>query len=171
MPHGMARTSRRGAMTGVLAVAVFALMARAETPHPLPGIEFVLEATVEIGPLQAPGATPYGQRFRIPITGGHFEGPRIKGSVLPGGADWQLRRADGSTTFDADYMIQAYDGTLIHVHNRAIAVGAPDFYLRTAPVFEAPIGPHDWLNKAIFVGTVEVLPGNKAVCIRVFKVT
>lgn len=128
---------------------------------------------MELAPAQTPGATPYGGRNRIPITGGTFEGPRIKGKVLSGGADWQLNRADGCMTLEADYMIQADDGALIHVHNCGVLSGkpgAPDFYLRTTPVFEAPIGRHDWLNKAVFVGTVEGAPGG-AVCIRVFKVT
>jgi hypothetical protein len=44
--------------------------------------------------------------------------------------------------------------------------GTPDYYLRCATVFEAPIGPHDWLNKAIFIGT-----DRKAVRVRVYMVT
>lgn len=143
--------------------------------HPTPGVEFAFEAIVEIGPAQKVGTTPYGERNRIPITGGTFEGPRIKGVVLPGGADWQLVRKDGSMTLDADYMIQADDNALIHVHNRGVisgTVGTSDFYLRTAPIFEAPVGRHDWLNKAVFVGTVEPVTGRAvpAVCVRVFRV-
>lgn len=161
----------------LLAAALSCAMAKAEpkaaSPHPVPGVEFVFEALVEIAPAQLPGATPMGGRSRVPITGGTFEGPRIKGKVLPGGADWQLRRADGTLTLDADYMIEADDGTLIHVLNHGIASGVPGTateYLRTTPSFEAPIGPHDWLNKAVFVGTVELAP-NGAVRIRVFRVT
>ncbi|GAA0546127.1 hypothetical protein GCM10008941_27560 [Rhizomicrobium palustre] len=119
-----------------------------------------------------PGPTPFGTRNRIPILGGTFEGPNIKGTVLPGGADWQLIRPDGAVTLDADYMIQADDGALIHVHNRAILTGTPgksDFYLRCTPVFEAPIGKHDWLNKAVFAGAVDVL-GPEGVRVRVYKI-
>ncbi len=162
-------TSRRSVLMAAVGIAA-ASSARAET-HPTPGVEFAFEAIVELAPVQTPGATPYGGRSRVPITGGHFEGPRIKGKVLPGGADWQLRRNDGCMTLEADYMIQADDGTLIHVLNRGVASGeGPNSYLRTTPVFEAPIGPHDWLNKAVFVGTVELVRSN-AVSVRVFKVT
>jgi len=144
--------------------------------HPTPGVEFALELLVELAPPQEVGATPYGVRTRIPIVGGTFVGPRIKGKVVSGGADWQLHRADGSTVIEADYMIQADDGTLININNRGIVSGkpgSPDMYLRTTPVFEAPIGPHDWMNKAVFVGTVEGVPNRASptVCVRVFKVT
>jgi Protein of unknown function (DUF3237) len=42
-------------------------------------------------------------------------------------------------------------------------------YLRTQPEFEAPVGPYDWLNRAIFVGTL-ALGGPKQVMLRYFKV-
>lgn len=168
----MGHLSRRHIMLGLLATSL-ASVARAEEPQ-TPGIVFAFEALVTIGPAQTPGPTPFGSRNRIPITGGHFEGPKIKGKVLPGGADWQLVRADGVVMLEADYMLQADDGTLIHVHNHAVVSGKPgtaEFYLRCAPVFEAPIGPHDWLNKAIFVGTVSATPEGDAVRVRVYKVT
>ncbi len=60
------------------------------------------------------------------------------------------------------------------VNRRAVMAGVvatPDYYLRCAPVFEAPIGKHDWLNKALFVGTVTVEPKGDAVRVRVYKVT
>jgi hypothetical protein len=170
--------TRRTVLAG-MAVAGAVSMSRAGgavvTPA-TPGFEFAFEAIVEIGPAEKVGTTPYGERNRIPITGGTFAGPRIKGVVLPGGADWQLVRKDGSMTLDADYMIQAEDGALIHVHNRGVVsgtAGTSDFYLRTAPIFEAPVGSNDWLNKAVFVGTVEPVTGRTvpAVCVRVFKVT
>ncbi|WP_298394216.1 DUF3237 domain-containing protein [Sphingobium sp.] len=123
-----------------------------------PGLEFVYEAIVMLEPTMEVGRTPLGMRRRVPIMGGHFEGPRIKGKVLVGGADWQLQRADNWTVIEADYMMQADDGTLIHVRNVGLTnskvPGAPQPYLRTVPSFEAPEGPHKWLNQAIFVGTI-----------------
>lgn len=163
----MPSISRRAAVTSALAAGLLAANTRAAEPE-TPGIAFAFEAYVTIGAAQTPGPTPFGGRNRIPITGGHFEGPAIKGKVLPGGADWQLIRADKAVNLEADYMIEADDGTLIHVHNHAVAAGT---YLRCAPVFEAPIGKHDWLNKAIFVGTVTVEPKGDAVRVRVYKVT
>lgn len=133
-------------------------------------LEFAFEALVDIAAAQQAGDTPFGKRVRIPITGGRFEGPKIKGMVVPGGADWQLVRTDGCVTLEADYMIQADDGTLIHVHNRGVLRTTPDFYLRTTPIFEAPIGPHDWLNKSVFVGSVDPLTTRPAVSVRVYRV-
>jgi len=39
------------------------------------------------------GAGPHGTRVIFPITGGSFEGDRLRGKVLPGGADWTIERA------------------------------------------------------------------------------
>jgi hypothetical protein len=162
----MTGISRRAIMAGIVVAGACGTAHAAEPPTP--GVEFAFEATVSIGAAQTPGPTPFGGRNRIPITGGHFEGPSIKGKVLPGGADWQLIRNDGTVILEADYMIQADDGALIHVHNHAVVA---DPYLRCAPVFEAPIGKHDWLNKALFIGTVTVEPKGDAVRVRVYKVT
>jgi hypothetical protein len=142
------------------------------TPTPLQ-TEFVFEALVECAGALDLGAGPLGARKLIPIVGGTFEGPRIKGKVLPGGGDWQLVRADGVLEVDARYTIQTDDGAMVSVRNQGIVVTAgTERYVRSAPSFEAPAGSaHDWLNKAIFVGTIGV--ANRAplvVRISVFKV-
>jgi hypothetical protein len=121
------------------------------------------------------GKTPHGERRVITISGGTFEGPRLKGIVMPGGEDWQVTRPDGVTTFEARYWLRAQDGAIIKVFNRALSapLGGNDRYLRTSPEFEAPIGPHDWLNKALFVGTLSVDNPTqpKVVSLRFYKVT
>jgi hypothetical protein len=122
------------------------------------------------------GTTPYGVRRRIPITGGEFRGPRISGAVLAGGADWQLQRGDNYVVLEADYMLRADDGTLIHVHNVGLSnsrvPGAAKRTIRTAPVFEAPAGAHAWLNQSIFVGTLQPIVGaDPAVRLRFYGVT
>jgi hypothetical protein len=143
-----------------------------------PGLEFVYEAIVTLEPTMEVGTTPLGTRRRVSITGGSFAGPRIRGKVLAGGADWQLQRNDNWTVIEADYMMQADDGTLIHVRNVGLTnsrvPGAPQRYLRTIPSFEVPEGPHDWLNKAVFVGTLGPPPEDApkpSVRIRVYRVT
>jgi len=130
--------------------------------------ELVLEARVTVAAPMELGQTPYGRRRVIPITGGTFTGPRIKGTVVPGGADWQVIRSDGVTELTAMYELKADDGTLIHVTNKGLrhgpdavmqrlargeAVDPASYYFRTVPVFEAPAGAYDWLNRSIFVGT------------------
>lgn len=157
------------------ATAAAARAGAAPSQDPTPGVEFVYEAIVTLAPATPVGQTPFGKRNRIPITGGDFKGPRIAGKVLPGGMDWQLIREDGFTVIEADYMMQADDGALIHVYNKGVVGAAPGagFYGRTTPWFEVPLGPHAWLNQAVFVGTLGPPPAGAgpAVKIRVFKVT
>ena len=134
--------------------------------------ELAFEALVSIGPAVRVGETATGKRRFIPITGGTFQGPRIEGEVIPGGADWQTVRADGVTVVDAIYAIKATDGAVITVRNLGLVAPAEGGfpYVRTTPVFDAPQGPHDWLNKSIFVGAIGLVEGGGAVRITVFRV-
>ena len=173
-------TDRRSFMTAMAlgavgGAALGAAPAFAQQRRDTPGVEFEFEAHVLLDPGVEIGETSMGGRRRIPIIGGTFEGERIKGKVIPGGMDWQLIRGDGVTEVEADYMIQADDGAMIHVYNHGIIVpgkdGAPP-YIRTSPQFEAPIGPHDWLNKTVFLGTIGGGgPGPASVRIGVWRVT
>ena len=153
------------------AAVLFSAHSRAESPAaPAPlQTEFAYEAIVSIDAPVEVGATPLGQRRYIPITGGTFEGPSIRGTILPGGADWQTSRSDGVTELDALYSIRADDGTVIIVRNSGVIV-AGGAYMRTAPRFEAPAGPHAWLNQSQFVGSVTGGPRPGTVIIRVFRV-
>ena len=83
--------------------------------------EFVFEAQVAIAPAVEVGPSARGHRRYIPITGGSFAGPRIKGIVLSGGADWQLERPDGVLELDALYSIKAEDGAVIIVSHPQVA--------------------------------------------------
>ena len=130
----------------------------------------VWDAKVEIGEVTELGVTKHGTRRMIPITGGTFSGPNIKGVVVPGGADFQLTRADGDTEFEARYMLKTHDGVAIQVTNRVLfhMPKAPDNaqpYLRSVINLEAPSNSaYDYLNHAIFMGTLEVPkvnPGEK----------
>lgn len=135
---------------------------------PDPTLSHVFTLTVAIGRPVDHGETSGGRRRVIPIVGGAFEGPAIQGEVLAGGADWQLVRPDGVTEVEAIYDIRTDDGAVIHVVNRGIV--APP-YVRTAPRFEAPLGKYDWLNRALFTGTLKLAnPERTAVEIGVWRV-
>lgn len=122
-----------------------------------PETEFVMQLKVTLDAPYVVGETPHGRRTVIPITGGTFEGPRLKGTIIPGGADWQL--AKGSRTeVEAIYSIKTDDGVYIHIRNRGIinmgkdANGNPSFYFKCAPQFEAPEdSPYAWLNNSLFL--------------------
>lgn len=138
-----------------------------------PTLELAWEAVVDIGPRRDLGTTPLGERFIIDILGGRFEGPRLKGRVLPGGADRQLLRQDGAKLLDALYEMQTDDGHVLTVHNQVVIdEAAPGGrYARSVVRVTAPVGPHEWLNRRVFVGTLQSLkPERDAVRIGVYLV-
>jgi len=106
------------------------------------------------------GKSKHGVRRIVPITGGTFEGPNIRGEVVPGGEDWQLVRPDGDTELYARYLLKTHDGHLIQVINRVLIHvpaagqgGKP--YIRSVIDLEAPSdSPYDYLNHAVFLGTL-----------------
>lgn len=135
---------------------------------PDPKLEFAFEATVILDPPQELGMTAYGKRRIIPITGGTFVGPNIKGTILPGGADWQTVRADGTADLEARYTLKTDDGTLIYIQNKGIRTGKPEvlarlgkgekvdpteYYMRTTATFEVSGEKYAWMAKAVFVAT------------------
>jgi hypothetical protein len=139
--------------------------------------EFMWEAKVKIANMINVGESKRGSRRVIPITGGTFSGPKIKGEVLSGGEDWQLVRPDGDTELNARYLLKTDDGQIIQVINQAlIHMGGTGsgFYCKSVVDLEAPEnGPYDYLNHAIFIGTLEIpilKPGYEPyVIIRVYK--
>lgn len=135
-----------------------------------PGLEFVMEIRAICDPAYEVGLTPKGRRVVIPITGGSFEGPKLRGTVLNGGADYQLiDDAHQRTELEAIYSIRTDDGVNIHVRNRGILSTAQGFYFRCSPIFEAPYdSPYAWLNDAIFVCVPEVKNGY--VSLKMFRV-
>ncbi|MCB0991222.1 MAG: DUF3237 family protein [Acidimicrobiales bacterium] len=144
------------------------------TPNaPAPTLELVLTIRADISPAVEVGPSDGGTRRYIPIVGGSFDGRGLTGEVLPGGADWQLDRPDGITEIDAHYSIRAEDGTVIIVRNRGIAdrtrPGGQGPYLRSSPRFHAPAGPHDWLNRSVFVGTITPAADRSHVMVRVYE--
>lgn len=146
---------------------LIALPASAYEPVPTPGLRLVLQARVTIAPPVEVGESDHGKRRFIPITGGTFTGEGIKGEVMMGGADWQVDRPDGVREIEALYSLRTDDGAVIIVHNKGLSVPDPR-YLMTIPVFHAPAGKYEWLNRRIFVGRISPVPGGGTVIISVF---
>jgi hypothetical protein len=111
-------------------------------------------------PTQELGAGPHGTRITFPITGGTFEGDRLRGKVLAGGDDWAIKRADGVIELDLRVTLETDDGVLVHMTFEGLrddaAPGAP--YFRTLPRFEAPKGKYAFLNEMLAVGIGEIRP-------------
>lgn len=159
-------------------LAVYGLMTNAQTypPKDTPQLEFALQLRVTLGEAFSIENTQHGRRTVIPITGGTFEGPLLKGTILNGGADYQLN-AENRTELEAIYCIKTDDGVYIHVRNRGIiangkdANGKPTFYFKAAPQFEAPADSrYGWLNNALFVCAPEWTKEFQGIVLNVWKV-
>ena len=143
-----------------------------------PHLEFAFECTLRFTRVQTIPDTPDGgMRSAVYVDDGHFEGPRLKGTAVPNsGGDYAYFRPDDTAVFDARYMLEEEDGTLILMRNRgylwgrqddtmarlrqwAFEGGEPvahgDYYLRAQPSFETGKGKHDWLTKHVFIGVGE----------------
>jgi hypothetical protein len=118
----------------------------------------LLTLRLNTAPTQNVGAGPHGTRVTFPITGGSFEGDRLRGKVLPGGDDWSLQRADGVIELDLRITLETDDGALIHMTFEGIrddaAPGAP--YFRTLPRFETAEPKYAFLNRMLAVGIGEI---------------
>ena len=133
-----------------------------------PALEFLFRARVALAPVQDLGDTPQGRRRIIAITGGRVEGPRLRGEILPGGADWQVIRPDGVTYVEARYTVKTEDGALVYVQNQGYRHGPPEvvrrlvagedvdpalYYFRTTPWFETALPAYDWMNRSVCVAS------------------
>ena len=112
-------------------------------------------------PAQEIGSVPHGTRVTFPISGGSFEGERLRGKVLPGGGDWVIKRADGVLELDLRITLLVEDGALVHMTFEGIrddgAPGAP--YFRTLPRFETADARYSFLNRLLAVGRGEISAG------------
>jgi len=113
--------------------------------------------TVQIAaaPPQKLGTVPHGIRSVVPVTGGDFEGPRLRGKVLPGGGDWLLLRPDGVLELDLRITLETDDHALIYMTFQGLRHGS---YFRTLPRFETSTESYAFLNRIICVGVGEARP-------------
>lgn len=129
---------------------------------PEPRFEFLFGMALEVEKPDRIGQTHVGNRRVVGVSGGVFEGPRLKGRVLPGGSDWIAVRRDGVLIQDVRIVLRTDDGQSILMSYRGMRHGPEDviervdngedpdpseYYFRTAPAFEAPDGEYEWLNQ------------------------
>ena len=128
--------------------------------------EPVLRVEADLEEPQLFGRTPYGERRVINILGGTVSGPKLKGRILPGGADWQIVRPDGAADIFARYTVQIEGGGLVLVTSAGLRHGPPDviaklargepvdrdqYYFRTCVRFETADPGADWLNRVLMI--------------------
>jgi hypothetical protein len=153
-----------------------------ETPEPR--LEHLYDMHADLEAPQVVGATPQGMRQIFPVKGGVFEGPRLKGKILPGGGDWAVIRTDGAVQLDVRGTFQTDDGALIYGTYSGLIVAEPavfgrllqaedvpleEYYFYTNPMFQTGAPQYQWLNQLMAIGRGKVVPGG--VEYRVWAVT
>lgn len=142
-----------------------------------PQFEYAFSIALELTGLRWLNTSSTGMtRAAIYVSEGVIEGPGISGKVVPmSGGDWPLKRADGVLDFDARYLLEMDDGTTIYMQNKGYRwahseeiaekmangedVDHSDYYMRVTPKFDAPDGEFDWMNRHVFLGVAEKIPG------------
>jgi len=131
----------------------------------------LFEMSIELHPILMLGATPAGERRIVPVSGGRFAGERLSGEILPqAGSDVLLIRADGSARQDVRLLLRTEDDALILMTYSGVRRSSPEvsarlargevvdpseYYLRTAPFFEASAPKYAWLNTIVAVAVGE----------------
>lgn len=138
-----------------------------------PATTFAMTLRVKVGPALEFGRVPAGRRRVVPVLGGTFEGPEVRGTVVHGGADWQIVREDGLAQLDTRYALETDGGALIYIQNAGIRHAPPDItaklladqpadpslvYFRTVAAFETSAPELQWLTRSVFIGVGERRP-------------
>jgi hypothetical protein len=136
---------------------------------PKPDLEFMARFVVNLDApiLELGQIESIGKRRIIPITGGKFTGPRLRGKILNNGADWQIVSADGLAHLDTRYALKTNDAALIYIQTRGFRYGPSDvmaqvakgnpvdpnkYYFRVCIQFETGNARYEWLNRAMAIG-------------------
>jgi len=131
-------------------------------------LDFLMEFSAKLRPGAEPvGKGPLGTRFVAVVEGGEFEGPRLRGTLMPSGGDWVLRDEQGVARLDVRITLATDDGAHIYVQYHGVsrpldespppsegrrATQYGDRYFMTAPRFETGDERYAWLNDLVCVG-------------------
>ncbi|WP_163510603.1 DUF3237 domain-containing protein [Fodinicola acaciae] len=140
----------------------------------------LFDIVVDLQPRLDIGQGPYGRRVLFGAAGGSFQGPKLRGEVLPGGGDWALFRPDGTMTLDVRLTLRTHDEALVRMTysgrwtvptslraDMADPVGRyqidpSEYYFRTNPLFETGANEYAWLNDIVSVGSGYLVDGGVA---------
>jgi hypothetical protein len=134
---------------------------------PEPRLTLVYRLEAVLGEPLDLGEVSQGHRRIVPQIGGTFEGPDLKGKLLPGAsADWQIVLPDGTAFADIRYTLQTDAGALLYVQSRGVRHGSPEvlarlrdgedvdaseYTFRTSTQIETASRDLNWLNKGVFI--------------------
>jgi len=143
--------------------------APADEPAIPPDLTHLFTMRALLGARHDGGDGPLGRRVYNAASGGEFAGPRLRGTLIAGSADWMLIRKDGVMVIDARTMLHTDDGATIHMTYGGRAVFPADmlsdlrnptrrhlldpgrYYFRTTPLFETGTPAYAWLNDIVCV--------------------
>ena len=147
-------------------------------------LEYMFEFTTGFKTPVSAGQGPLGERIVADLTGGTFEGPKLKGTVRASGADWALIGPDGNLRLDVRVVLETDDGAVIYMPYRARMVvndalrevlneesgeaGYGDSYWISQVQFETGDERYAWLNTIMAVGEGKLAPNS--VSYRIFAV-
>jgi Protein of unknown function (DUF3237) len=133
-----------------------------------PRLSFVFRLEASLTEPLDLGQTEQGYRRIVPLTGGTFTGPELRGTLVPGAsADWQTILHDGTALGDIRYTLRTNAGDLLYVQSRSVRHGSPEvlarlgrgedvdpseYTFRTNTQIATGAPQLDWLNKGVFVG-------------------
>ena len=129
--------------------------------------EFLMDMILETQP-----AVQVGARTVVAVTGGTFEGPRLRGKVVSPGADWPLVINPNLRILDVRTLLVTDDDARIYMTYRGVIhtppAGQGERYWRTVPIFETDSKKYEWLTQAVFVGVSFPVP--QRVPYRIFQI-
>ncbi len=142
---------------------------------PDPRLTKIYRLEAIVGDPQEVGEISAGRRRIVPLTGGSFYGPELRGTLLPGASgDWQIILSDGTALGDVRYTLKTESGDVLYVQSRGVRHGSPEvlarlgrgedvdaseYTFRTSTKIETAAVGLDWLNKGIFVSVAGRQPG------------
>jgi hypothetical protein len=139
--------------------------------------QYLFTITVTVHELHDVGTVPLGLRHIDMLGAGQFEGPRLRGAVLPGGIDQKIFRSDGAMNPNVRLVLKTNDDALIYMHYTGVRYGSAqvmdriaagesvdptEYYLRNTPYFETASPKYDWLNRIVSVGVGRRMPDHAA---------
>ena len=136
-------------------------------PVPVPALEHAFDVDASLGPLEDHGRTRAGHRRVVPVAGGRVTG-LLEAQIVPGGADWQLVRADGAVEIDTRYTARTAAGEYVHFRTSGVRSGPPavleallrgeladpsQYYFRVTVYLETSAPRLAWLQESVFVAS------------------
>jgi hypothetical protein len=139
-----------------------------------PKFEHLYDMHADLEAPQVIGAGPMGVRQIFIVKGGTVEGPKVRGTVLPGGGDWATMRTDGAVQLDVRATVKTDDGAMIYATYSGLIHGPQDrlaaammgqevsleeYYFFANPMFQTGSEQYAWLNRLLAIGRGRVVAG------------